>query len=415
MKGRTFTTRFVENVKPTAKRQEIVDAYLPNFYLVVQPLPFGTKSWAIRYRHGGRNRKHTLGGYPAVDLKAARDLAQASLRAVAEGRDPGQEKARARAASPDTVEAVAERFMEQYCRRRNRPGTIRNRQQMLDTYILPRWRRRLLRDISRRDVRDLVESIAATGKLAIPNAVLELLIRMFNWAIEQEIVAASPCVGVRKPCVRRSRDRVLDDAELRNVWTAAGKLGTAYGLVIKLLMLTGQRYGEVVNMQWGEIDLSNAVWKLPANRTKNGKAHAVPLSHPVIDILTSLSVGGNGTSERRNRRVYASRTLPRTNDSYVFPTINYPVQKRHLSKLLPTNMPQWTPHDLRRSLATGFQRLGVRFEVTEAVLNHVGGSRAGIVGVYQRHAWDDEKRQALDAWASHILAEPAANVVPLRA
>src|SRR5215204_5572018 len=114
----TLTARTVETIKPGSKRDEIPDRHLPGLYLVVQPT--GAKSWAVRYRSGGRPRKHTIGSYPAIDLKSARDLAGKAMRSVAEGRDPGREKVQERTAKPDTVEAVAREFIERHCSRANR-------------------------------------------------------------------------------------------------------------------------------------------------------------------------------------------------------------------------------------------------------------------------------------------------------
>jgi integrase len=155
-------------------------------------------------------------------------------------------------------------------------------------------------------------------------------------------------------------------------------------------------------MRWAEIDLEGAVWTLPAHRTKNGKQHITPLSAAALDVLA---------------------VLPRIGDEFVFTAADrrkesgypYSAGKRRIDALLPADMPHWTLHDLRRTLATGLQRLGIRLEVTEAVLNHVSGSRAGVVGVYQRHAWNAEKRTALEAWARHVLALGQPNVTALRA
>ena len=141
---------------------------MPGLYLVVQPC--GARSWAVRYRRGGRPRKHTLGPYPAIDLKTARELAGKALRAVAEGRDPGREKALARTALPDTVEAVAKQFVELHCRRANRPRTIEGTQQLLDLHVLPRWRRRLIKDITRRDVLDLLDGLVEAAGRSRPIA-----------------------------------------------------------------------------------------------------------------------------------------------------------------------------------------------------------------------------------------------------
>ena len=139
--SQTLTARTVELIKPGPKRQEVPDRLLPGLYLIVQPS--GARSWAVRYRHHGQARKHTLGPYPALDLKTARDLGMKALRAVAAGADPAREKVQARrAAPPDTVAAVAEQFLEMYCQRVNRPRTVQATRQILDRHVLPYWGRR---------------------------------------------------------------------------------------------------------------------------------------------------------------------------------------------------------------------------------------------------------------------------------
>ncbi len=197
-----ITTRTVATVKPLPQRQEIPDSHMPGLYLVVQPS--GARSWAVRYRSNGRPRKHTLGAYPKIDLKAARALAGTALRAAAEGRDPGREKIAARHERPDTVEAVAQQFVELYCRRANRPRTLEGTQQLLDLHVLPHWRRRPIRDITRRDVLDLLDGIVAGGRPVAANRALTAVRKLFGWAMERDIVASSPCTGVKPPTPEQS-------------------------------------------------------------------------------------------------------------------------------------------------------------------------------------------------------------------
>ena len=168
-----LTARTIETIKPSTGRKEIADRHLPGLYLVLQPS--GAKSWAVRYRSAGRTRKHTLGAYPAIDLKTARQLASQALRAVAEGRDPGREKAQARIEAPDTVAAVARRFVEIYCRRKNRSNTIDAAERLLRLHILPRWGKRLARDITRRDVIELLDGIVESERPITANRALALV------------------------------------------------------------------------------------------------------------------------------------------------------------------------------------------------------------------------------------------------
>ena len=259
---------------------------MPGLYLVLQPS--GARSWAVRYRNSGRPRKHTLGSYPTIDLKSARDLASKALRAAAEGRDPGSEKASERTAGLDTVEAIAEQFIKRHCTPKNRPSTATGTERLLRQYVLPRWGGRLARDITRREVIDLLDRIVDDGKPIRANRVLAAARKMFNWCVERDILQATPFVGVKPPSKERPRDRVLKDSELRAVWMAAEQLGGPSGALVKLLVLTGQRRDEVARMEWSEINLRTRLWALPPERVKNGLGHEVPLSAPAIAVLEAL-------------------------------------------------------------------------------------------------------------------------------
>jgi integrase len=395
-----LTARTVETVRAGADRREIPDQYLPGLYLIVQPS--GAKSWAVRYRHAGVSRKHTIGPYPVIDLKAARELASAALRAVAEGRDPTQEKReRVAAVAPDTVASLAEQFVRMHCQRRNRARTVVETERLLRLHVLPYWRNRLASSIRRRDVLELLDHVVAAGTPIAANRTLAAVRRMFSWALERDILAASPCAGVKRPSEERSRERVLSNDELRDLWQAADKVGGPYAALIKLLLLTGQRRDEVGGMRYSE--LNGGLWTIAKDRTKNGKTHEVPLSALAAALLAAQP------------RIGASDFVITTTGKVAFN--GYVVGKQRLNALLPVDMPPWRLHDLRRSVASGMARLGIALPTIEKVLNHTSGSFAGIVSVYQRHDFADEKRAALEAWARHVealVAGETAKVLPLR-
>jgi integrase len=380
---RGLTSRAIEAIKPGDARREVPDAYLPGLYFIVQPS--GTRSWAVRYRSAGQSRKHTLGSYPAINLKAARELGAKALRAAAEGRDPGREKATAKA---DSVEAVIEQFLDLHCRRSNRPRTAEETERLLRLHVLPRWRRRTVHEITRRDVLSVLDRVIDGGSPVAANRALTAIKTLFNWCIQRDIIAVSPAAGVRPPTAEQSRDRLLTDAELQLLWKAADQIGFPFSALVQLLALTGQRRDEVARMTWTELDLKGRTWTLPPERTKNNQAHEVPLSDAVIAILGSLP------------RIKGSPFVLTTNGES--PASNYGKNKRRLDALLPSDMPPWRLHDLRRTVASGLARLGVNLPVIEKVLNHSSGSFAGIVGVYQRHSFAEEKREALDKWAVHV-------------
>jgi integrase len=374
-----FTTKSVEAIAPAAVRKEIPDSLMRGLYLIIQPT--GARSWAVRYSHHGKSRKLTLGGYPVFNLAQAREAAAKALRTVAEGRDPGRERQAARA---DSIEAIATQFIERYSKRHNRPRTIATNEALLRRYVLPQWRGRAVRDIRRRDVISLVDGVAREYPIAA-NRVLALVSKMFSWALETDIIEVSPCAGVKPPSAERSRERVLSDEELRQVWNGAVALGSPWGSIVRLLLLTGQRRDEVAMMTWAELDLGSAqLWTLPAERAKNGRVNTIPLSDAAMAVLGSVPHVGE--------YVFASPDGKRPGHSH---------GKAKLDEAVGDITP-WRFHDLRRTVASGLARLGVNLPVIEKLLNHTSGSFAGVVGVYQRHDFADEKRKALEQWADHI-------------
>ena len=218
----------------------------------------------------------------------------------------------------------------------------------------------------------------------------------FAWAVKRDAVQHNPFANLPVAKSISKRERVLSDEEIAEIWRAAGDAGSPYGTIIRLLILTGQRRGEVAGMTWGEISDDLATWTLR-------ETHTVPLSAPARDILRALRCPGGGL------------VLP---GAFGTPFAGWSKAKQALDKATMDGRAKaaraagtslapfipWNVHDLRRTVATGLQRLGVRLEVTEAVLNHISGSRGGIAGVYQRHDWAAEKRAALDSWAAHVLA-----------
>ena len=389
-----LTTKTIETIKSTAVRQEVADALLPGLYLIIQPS--GARSFAVRYRHRGKPRKHTLGSYPILDLKTARELGAKALRAAAEGRDPAKEKQRERAT---IVEDVVAQFIAKHGQR-CRPSTLKEYERLLARFVLAPWGHRPIGSITRSEVRDVLDKIIANGTPIMANRAHGAIGTLFGWAVEQEIIAASPTLGLKAPAVEKSRDRILSDDELRSVWRATEQIDPPYGQLVKLLILTGQRRGEIAGLSWGEIDLDKQLISLPRERVKNDRAHEVPLSPQAIAVIEAL---------------------PRTGE-HLFslgrhPTNGFARAKERFDKLCPVK--NWVLHDLRRTVASGLARLGVNLPVIEKVLNHVSGSFAGVVGIYQRHDFAGEKRKALELWGAHVAAivsdKPAkANVLRLR-
>jgi integrase len=345
----------------------------------------------VRYRHKGTPRKHTLGNYPALDLAQAREAGAKALRSVAEGGDPGAEKQQARSELPDTVGAVVAEFIAAHVKRNNRPRTAEETERLFKLHVLPHWQNRQIKSITRRDVHALLDRIIAGGSPVAANRTFSAVRKLFGWALSRDIVETMPTAGVARPTEEKSRDRTLSDGELKSVWRTAAKVGFPFGPLVQLLILTAARRDEIAGLRWSEIVeiLSDrAVIVLPAERTKNGVQHEIPLSALAISILKSLP------------RINGSAFVLTTNGEAA--SSDFGKKKRKLDALLPSDMPGWTLHDLRRTVATGMAKLGIGLPTIERCLNHVGGSFGGIVGVYQKHEFSEEKKRAFDAWGRHV-------------
>ena len=391
----------VEKMKPDpTKRVEYPDRDCPGLYLVVQPT--GRKSWAVRYRVRGRPGKLTLDGFPS--LKLARERARTALNEVSNGRDPAAEKRATKQAEvdarKDVFEEVARRFINKYAKRET-PRTWKQTASRLGFNphdltvkggVAKRWGKRPIGEIKKRDVIELNESVLERAPVMATN-VFAAVRRVFNWAVAVDIIATSPCQGMAAPHAVQSRDRVLDDDEIRRLWNAGGELGYPFGHIAKLLLVTGQRRDEVAGMRWSEIDLDERLWTIPKERAKNDNTHDVPLSDAALDILREV---------KEIPRAFREKGLLFTTTGETAVS-GFSKAKCQLDDLMGETSP-WRLHDIRRTVATKMQALHIPLEVTENVLNHVSGSRAGIVGIYQRHKYAEEKRTALDAWAEHIVS-----------
>lgn len=393
-----LTAVAVEKLQPTDRRQEIPDSLCRGLYLAVQPS--GKKGWQVRYRHGGVHRRMNLGAYPGLSLADARKRGRDALAAAAEGRDPAEELKAARAPKAEDDRNKIKSLIGQYHKRHLsglKSGHVARRE--LDRFVVAAWGERDIRSITRRDVIELLDGIADSGRVVTANRVRAYLTKFLNWAVERDILALSPAIGVKPVAKEVSRDRVLTDDEIRWFWQACEGDGFPWGPLGKVLLLTGQRLNEAARIKDAEIH--GDLWQLAGERTKNGRPHDVPLSDGVRRVL--------GAVERiAGRPGFFFTTTGQTSVSGFFKA------RAHLAEAMeriaaeergaPVDIPRWTFHDLRRTAATGMARLGIPVRVTEAVLNHVSGTGGGIVAVYQRHDYAAEKRQALEAWARFVLS-----------
>jgi len=385
MRAVALTELAIKNLKPRPdERYEVFDSKLPGF--AVRVFPTGLKSFVVLYRVGGRQRRLTIGRYGVITLADARRLALDALHKVAHGGDPQSQKQDAKQCT--TFADAVDQFVRVYCGQHNRPSTAHETERLLRHRFLPRWGRRNIRDIRKSEIVSLLDQIIAEGKPSAANHALAVIRKLFSWCEARDLIDRSPCHGIRAPASIPSRDRVLSDDELAQIWKGSAEYGYPYGSLVRLLILTAQRRGEVVGMRWSEIDFDKRIWSIPAERTKSNRAHSVPLSKLAIDILLSL---------------------PRWKTDLVFPgqgeegrTLSgFSKFKRRLDAV--ALVEGWTLHDLRRSAATALARSGTPPHVVEKILNH-SEALGGVAGIYNRFAYTEEMRSALEFYAEHLRA-----------
>lgn len=357
----------------------------------------GAVSYILQFRMGGREastRRYTIGSHGSPWTPAtAREEAQRLFLLIAQGIDPVEvEKQRRREAVDLAFSNYAERF-ERSCVGRGWKVLVAR---SFRIHVKPVLGSKPLPKITRSDVVAVFDRMPDC-QVANRRNVFAVLRRMFRWAVSRGDIDRSPMEGMETPPAVKARDRWLSDQELARIWEHAPKTHHCFGPIVRLLIVTGQRREEVSSLSWEELEQHERMWTLPGDRAKNGEPNRVPLNELAVAVLDA--VAGKSTWPRRGKVFSTS-----TGGGFT----GYHKGKEKLDRMVAEDggdpIAPWRLHDLRRTLATGFQRLGVRFEVTEAVLNHVGGSRAGVAGIYQRHDWKAEKREALDLWNNHVVS-----------
>ncbi len=368
----------------------------------------GARSWVFNYvAPGGRERRLTIGRWPTWSAGAAREEAKLIRRRIDRGEDPLDEKQQHKRS--DTFATLAKAYLAEYASgKRSGAKDVA----YLERDVLPRWRNLKARDIERRDVLRLVEAKAKAAPISA-NRLLAVLRKCFAWGLERDYVSVNPCIGVKAPGKAVERDRVLSAEEIRELWTVFQPgSGVSMELVnaVRLVLATAQRPGEVCGMEWSEVDLAGGWWTIPSTKAKNKLAHRVPLNGPALEILRTMR-------DKPKPKAKGRRTLPpkpAEGSGYVFAArADKPMETNALSHalrrrwalpegdVLRLTMAHFTPHDLRRTAASGMASGGVQRFVIGRVLNH---AEVGVTRVYDRHSYDQEKRAALDVWGVMLAA-----------
>lgn len=379
---RKLTTKFIDSLPPAkGKRYEARDTLIPGLHLRVSAT--GRKVWYLTARVDRRNRRIKLGTYPALSLSDARERARDVLRDIDIGMFEKGDAGSPEAPVP-TLGEVIPQFIELHAKPRNRDwkGTESILTKFAALNATP------VDQIKRADVVRALDTIVACGAPTRANRALAAIKKLMNWCIDRGVIETSPVAALKPPTKEVARERVLTETELAACWDAAIHEGFPFEPFLQLLVLTGQRRGEVAGMQWSELDLDSGLWTLPGKRTKNASSHIVPLAPLAIDILKSVP------------RFLDSDLVFTTNGQT--PISGFGRLKERFDLAVGLDAEDWRLHDLRRTMATNMAMMRVQPHIIEAILNHKTGIVSGVAAVYNRHAYLDEKREALKQWARHV-------------
>jgi integrase len=437
-----FTDKYISNLKPESKMYQKREGE----GFGVRVLPSGLRIFIFVYTIAGKRRQMNLGDYPDVSLAKAKDRATEARMALKDGKDPQEvgfewhsnpERAKREAAKKiedelnnPTVSKLITEYIEKHAMPYKRGWAEDKRILVKDA--LPAWGKRLACDITKRDVVLLLEAIVKRGAPGSANNNFKIIRKMFGFAVERDILQHSPCDGVKMPAPLVRKDRYLNEDEITTFWDnlETCHVSDEVRRALRLILVTGQRPGEVIGMHTSEID--GNWWTIPAERSKNKRSHHVFLTKTAIDLVGPLKVLNEETNEL-------------TPKGYIFPcphigkekpienTVPAQVVRRNIAAHVLKNgkpvldsggnpvtenllgVSDFTPHDLRRTAATFISKLGFMDEIIDAVLNH---TKQGIIRTYNVNRYDKEIQKALESWErklNSILTKKESNVIPITA
>jgi integrase len=359
----------------------------------------------VQYRRAGATRRITLGSAEVLSAEAARAAAKKLLARIALGEDPATDRRERRDKDRLSLRSQIDEYLA------IKSGEVRSKTlREVTRYLAGPYFKPLhgiaLDKVSRKDIASRLVVITREHSNVVAAKARDTLSAFFVWAMQNGLVEANPVVGTRKPEGNKPRERVLNDGELVAVWNACKD--DDFGRIVRLLILLGSRRAEVGGMCWSEPDLEGGMWTLPEERSKNGRAHTLPLMPMALDIIRGVPkmVSRDQLFGTRSGGGFAS----------------WDRGKARLDRR--SGVTTWTPHDLRRTVATKMADIGVQPHIIEAVLNHLSGHKGGVAGVYNRSSYKVEVRNALALWADHVRAlveggerkvVPMAPVAPARA
>lgn len=414
-----FTDLLIKNLKPKDKKYYRRDAG----GFTIRVMPTGVKTWLYIYTFDGRRKEMNLGlycetdGKVGVSLAVARSKYNTASNLLKNGIDPAsleREQQEERRLAP-TITDIAEEYIEKWAKPRKKSWESDER--VLNKEIIPAWGKLKTKDIRKRDVVLLLEGIIKRGSPVMANRIRALLHKLFTFALDRDIIGSNPCSGVKPLAPEKPKERALTEDEIRTFWEGLNRtdliMSSEIKRALKLILITGQRPGEVAGIHRNEI--SGNWWTIPAERCKNGKAHRVYLTEIAKEIIgeskefifpsprspheQSITAGALHCALRRNIKgqEYRRKNTKKT----------YKPKPENPNRL---GVADFTPHDLRRTVATRMAEQGVMEEIIDRVLNH---SRRGIIRVYNHYTYDKEIQGALETWEQKLKQILAGKEIPM--
>lgn len=406
--------------KPFGKDIFVWDTELKGFG--VRTTPKGVKAFVLQYRMKGKPaRRMTIGGFGNPwTVETARKEAERRLIKIRQGIDPVEEMRQQaadeqrdaeekilRIAEDDRQQAEAEVFaFSAYA------------DTFVDLYLKAHWKdswktaegvlkaakphfTKSVREITRADVVQHLDRY--NDRPGMKKLVHSTFRKLLNWAEDRGDIDRSPIDRMKAPKAVAARRRVLSPEEICAAWHAAAELGSLWRGYIRLLLCTMARRDEVASLDWSELDLNTAMWELPGERAKNDQPHRIPLNALALTELRSLTAARKGLvfTTTGETGISGFSKMKKALDAKMLVILRDRAEKRGEDPET-VDLPAWRIHDLRRTGTTNLQALGVPVEVTEAILNHISGTTAGVAGVYNLYRYDVEKRRALDKWAKQL-------------
>ena len=383
-----FTDKLVKNLKPQNNLYDLREKSGHGF--AIRVMPSGHKSWLFLYHFEGKKQRMTLGSYPEISLANAHEPHRAAARCLANGKNPitEQQKTKIESRTANTVNDLIIEYLEKWAKPRKR--SWREDERILKIDIAPSIGKYKAKDVTKKDILVILDRVISRGASIAANRTLAVVRRMFNFAVERDIIPTTPCYGIKAPTKENKRDRVLSFEEIKSFWQGldSANMSNLTKLALKLQLATAQRIGEIIASEWTEFDLTNGWWVIPAHKAKNNNAHRIPLSILSLEILQQIKKEFSGSkwlfpttcSDKHFISTSISHSVSRSIDA--FKDIKY-----------------FTPHDLRRTAASLMISLGISRLVVGKLLNHVESS---VTAIYDRHSYDKEKQHAMKTWGSKL-------------